>query len=266
MEKQLAMKMDGRITGGIDIGSRTTKALIWDGDRVLSRSPLFSTGWAPEESALRAFERALKDAGCKIVSKVVATGYGRISVSFADESVTEITAHARGISRLLPEIRTLIDIGGQDSKVMLLEEGGLVIDFAMNDRCAAGSGKFLEFLALTMNLSVEEFAELAYTSQNPVQISSMCTVFAESELLSMLAEGASLEDVAAGVHRSIALRVAQMARTLHPNPPAAFSGGVALNRCIVKELARALGIEVKVPEIPEYVGALGAAIIAREGL
>ena len=260
------MIKDGRVTAGIDVGSRTTKALVWDGDKVLYRSPLLSTGWSPEKSALQAYERIMRDAGGKKISRVVVTGYGRFSASFAGESVTEITAHARGIGRLLPETRTLIDIGGQDSKAILLEEGGLVIDFAMNDRCAAGSGKFLEFLALTMDLSVQEFAQLAYASENPVQISSMCTVFAESELLSLLAEGASRADVAAGVHRSIALRVAQMTKTLYPDSPAAFSGGVALNRCMVKELARALGIEVKVPEMPEYIGALGAAIIAREGL
>jgi predicted CoA-substrate-specific enzyme activase len=146
-----------------------------------------------------------------------------------------------------------------------MEERGLVSDFAMNDRCAAGSGKFLELLALSMNMEIEEFAEMAYRSAQPRQISSLCTVFAESEVLSLLAEGASREDVAAGAHRAIAQRVANMARNLHPQAPIAFSGGVARNRSMVKELSRALGSEILVPDGPEYMGALGAAIIAGEG-
>lgn len=259
------MARDGKLTAGIDVGSRTTKALIWEGKTALART-LISTGWSPEESAQRAFELALQEAELKRVKRVVATGYGRSSATFADDTITEITAHARGVNYVRPGIRTLIDIGGQDSKVIILDEEGLVQDFAMNDRCAAGSGKFLEFLAITMGLSVEEFSQLAYSSRSPVQISSICTVFAESEVLSLLAEGAAREDVANGVHRSIALRVAQMAHSLHPQAPAAFSGGVARNRCMVRELGKALGVEIAVPDWPEFAGALGAAIIAREAL
>ena len=284
---------------GIDVGSRTTKAVILSGSRVLGRS-LVATGWTPDASAEKAFREAIADAeltppasalpfssppvtggvsktippgfrggikgGGAVEYRIVATGYGRVTVPFADRTITEITAHARGVGRQLPNARTLIDIGGQDSKVMLLEEGGLVTDFAMNDRCAAGSGKFLEFLALSMNLSVEEFAELAFSSQNPVSISSICTVFAETEVLSLLAEGAVREDVASGVHRSIAQRVAQLAHSLHPLPPVAFSGGVAFNRCMIRELSYALGYEIVIPEMPEYTGALGAAIVAAEGM
>lgn len=259
------MTKTGKITAGIDIGSRTAKALIWDGEKVLGKS-LIPTGWAPEKSAHQAYKRALKASSLKAVNKIVATGYGRARAPFADQIITEITAHARGVSFLLPETRTLIDIGGQDSKAIMLNSGGLVFDFAMNDRCAAGSGKFLEFLAMTMELSVEKFAELAYSSQNPVQISSICTVFAETEVLSLLAEGVPREDVANGVHRSIALRVAQMAYSLQPQAPAAFTGGVAQNRCMVRELGAALGMDMSVPDMPEFTGALGAAIIARETL
>lgn len=261
------MKAVGDITAGIDIGSRTTKALIRDGEKIIGRS-LLSTGWAPEKSAALAYKRALQAAAIKAnkVRKTVVTGYGRGNASFADESVTEITAHARGAAFLRPETRTLIDIGGQDSKAIILDDGGLVQDFAMNDRCAAGSGKFLEFLAMTMELSVEDFSQLAYSSKNPVQISSICTVFAESEVLSLLAEGVAREDVASGVHRSIALRVAQMAHSLHPQAPIAFSGGVARNLCMVQEIGVALGSEIIVPDSPEYTGALGAAIIATESL
>jgi predicted CoA-substrate-specific enzyme activase len=251
------------ITSGIDVGSRTTKAVIWNGNRILGRS-LIATGWTPDRSADVAFNNALQDAELSDVSRIVATGYGRVTVPFADKSVTEITAHARGVASLLPEIHTLIDIGGQDSKVVIVENGGLVMDFAMNDRCAAGSGKFLEFLAASMQLSITEFAELAYSSENPMQISSICTVFAESEILSLLAEGAVHADVAAGVHRAIALRVGQLAASLHPQPPVAFTGGVAQNRCLVRELSRIMGSELKIPDAPEFTGALGAAMIAAD--
>ncbi len=259
------MPSNGKIAAGIDIGSRTTKALLWDGSRVLGKV-LIPTGWDPEKSAREAYENVLRRSDAKKSDFTVVTGYGRATASFADRTVTEITAHARGISHLLPETRTLIDIGGQDSKAVILDEDGLVFDFAMNDRCAAGSGKFLEFLAVTMGRSVEDFAALATASSNPVQISSICTVFAESEVLSLLAEGVPRRDVAAGVHRSIAQRVAQMARSLNPAPPLAFSGGVANNPCMVRELEYALKVPVSVPPQPEFTGALGAALIAFERL
>jgi len=227
---------------------------------------LVATGWTPDRSAETAYRQALHEAGLRAVSRVVATGYGRITVPFADRTVTEITAHARGVGHLLPDTRTLIDIGGQDSKAIIMENGGLVMDFAMNDRCAAGSGKFLEFLAMTLKLSVDKFAELAYSSENPFQITSICTVFAETEVLSLLAEGAAREDVAAGVHQSIAHRVGQLAKSLQPQPPVAFTGGVAQNRCLVRELSRVLGHDIILPEQPEFTGALGAAIIGYDEL
>ena len=252
-----------QICAGIDIGSRTTKVVIWDGDTILGRS-LVSTGWTPAESAKEAFGIAKETANLKEVDNIIATGYGRVVVPFADKSVTEITAHARGIAHQLPETRTLIDIGGQDSKAIILGDYGLVTDFAMNDRCAAGSGKFLEYLAMTMELPIAEFAELAYSSRNPVMISSICTVFAETEVLSLLAEGVSRQDIAVGVHRSIAMRVGQLTNSLHPQSPAAFSGGVAKNRCLVREISEVLEMDVAVPEDPEFTGALGAAILAAE--
>jgi predicted CoA-substrate-specific enzyme activase len=259
----LDMEKNGKLTAGIDVGSRTTKAVVWDGNEVLSRILNF-TGWSPEESAIRAYQSVIQEIGIDRVERIVVTGYGRLKTPFADQTVTEITAHAKGVSHFLPQTRTLIDIGGQDSKALVLENGGLVLDFTMNDRCAAGSGKFLEFLALTMELPVADFAELAYTSKNPVQISSICTVFAEAEVLSLLAEGVPKEDIARGVHRSIAFRVAQMAKTLQIRPPVVFTGGVARNRCMIQELSLILGSELLIPEFPEFTGALGAAIIAQE--
>ena len=259
-------KLNRKYSMGIDIGSRTTKSVIWDGIDLVGKV-IVSTGWTPDKTAEKAYHEVLKAAQMKKVDRVYATGYGRVSVTeHVDDTVTEITAHARGVGQLLPEARTLIDIGGQDSKAILLEAVELVVDFAMNDRCAAGSGKFLEFLAMTMELSIKDFADLAALSTNPVQITSLCTVFAESEVLSLLAEGARRRDVAAGIHRAIAIRVAQMALSLHPQAPIAFAGGVALNQCMVNELSHAFNSQIVTPEIPEFTGALGAAIIAMEGL
>ena len=153
MVKTHVMTSSGKITAGIDVGSRTTKALLWNGKEAIGRS-LISTGWLPEQSARKAFDEARNHAEIDRVDHVVVTGYGRVSAKFADQSVTEITAHARGVAYLNPGTRTLIDIGGQDSKAIILDEEGFVQDFAMNDRCAAGSGKFLEFLAMTMTLPV----------------------------------------------------------------------------------------------------------------
>ncbi len=258
--------MSSKYFVGIDVGSRTSKAVIWDGIKVIGRS-LIQTGWTPEVSARTVFEKALEEA--HLVRKgeddfnIVATGYGRVTVPFVEKTVTEITAHARGVAHLLPETQTLIDIGGQDSKAIIIEDG-IVSDFAMNDRCAAGSGKFLEFLAGTLELSIDEFADIAYSSNNPITISSICTVFAETELLSLLAEGVAREDIAAGVHRSIAMRVGQLVKGLHPQPPFAFSGGVAYNRCLIRELEQLLGNEIIIPDSPEFAGALGASLIASE--
>jgi len=248
------------IVAGIDIGSRSVKAVIWDGEAVIGHAQV-PTGWTPEQSAESALELAMLEAGVDRPGSIVASGYGRRVVRFANHTVTEITAHAVGVHHLMPEVATLIDIGGQDSKVTILENG-LVADFAMNDRCAAGSGKFLEFLAHSIGKSVEEFAELGLQSENPCLISSICTVFAESEMLSLLAEGKKAEDVACGVHRAIALRVVQMAEKLNPRAPYAFTGGVALNKCMVRELSHTLGNPVVTPAEPLFTGALGAAILA----
>ncbi|MBC8204539.1 2-hydroxyglutaryl-CoA dehydratase [bacterium] len=257
------MISNGKISAGIDIGSRSVKVVLWDGLNVTSRT-IIPTGWYPGDSAAKAYQAALSQAGLERAEHILATGYGRFKADFADGQVTEITTHAKGISLTLPQARALIDIGGQDSKAMIIGEGGIVRDFAMNDRCAAGSGKFLEYLSSAMAMGVEEFAALGMESNNPALISTVCTVFAETEVLSLLAEGVSKQDAAAGVHRAIAKRVAQMAASLHPPAPIAFAGGVALNQCMVRELSNALGCDIIVPEYPLFNGALGAAVIAFE--
>lgn len=261
-----------RLTLGIDIGSRTTKAVVWDGSRILGKK-INLTRWHPQTAAKETIAEVLtlvaQQEGISLTSltihRTVATGYGRVVLPQAEAVVTEITAHAKGAAKVSPEARFLVDIGGQDTKVIAIDNG-LVGDFAMNDRCAAGSGKFIEHLAASMNLSVNEFASLAHKSHKPSVISTICTVFAESEVLSLLAEGVAPEDIAAGVHHAIALRIFQMAQILSPSAPGVISGGGALNPCLIKELSDVFGFELIPLENAEYIGALGAAILAEQGI
>lgn len=256
------------ITAGLDIGSRTTKAVILRDGEVIGRD-LLKTGWLPSAMAREALSRALFSAGIRreAVARTVATGYGRIHravLEIADAQYTEIACHARGIHFLLPQVRTLIDIGGQDSKAIRLDESGLALDFAMNDRCAAGTGKFLEMTAQGLELDLERFIALALQAKSAARISSMCTVFAESEAISLLAEGKDPDEIARGLHNAIAARVIRMVESIGLEAEIGFSGGVGNNRAMVRALEEAVGMTVYVPENPEYVGALGAALLAAD--
>jgi len=196
------------------------------------------------------------------VENVVATGYGRASIEFAHKAVSEITAHAAGVHYLFPDVKGIIDIGGQDSKVIALENGR-VVDFLMNDKCAAGTGKFLEFTAKALEVSTEALGGLALASRSPVSISSMCTVFAESEVVSLRARGLTKEDVAAGLVESIAQRVSVMAKQIGLREHVAFVGGVAKNAGIKAALERRLGVTLFVPFEPQITGALEGRCTAR---
>jgi predicted CoA-substrate-specific enzyme activase len=209
------------------------------------------------------FEQTLREAGLARadVRAVVATGYGRNRVSFADTTITEITCHARGVHHVAPEARTIVEIGGQDSKVIRLEEGGRVRDFDMNDRCAAGTGRFLEMLAARLGVAWSALGELSRQSRQPAIISNTCVVFAETEIIGLLAEGAAPADIVAGVERAVATRVTAMAgRVL--TKPVFFTGGVALQPGMVRALELALACLVQVPPQPQFTGALGAALLA----
>lgn len=248
---------------GVDIGSRTAKAvLLKDGE--ISAHRVISTGWKPAEAAklilkeIKAFPDLAEGDNVPIFS----TGYGRDTVKDRTRSVTEITCHARGAKYLFPEVATVIDIGGQDAKVISIDPSGLVMDFAMNDRCAAGTGRFLEFMALSMNVSIEEFARMGVGSDNPAQISSMCTVFAESEMISLISSGSREPDVVAGLHRAIARRIASMAEQVGCREPVLFAGGVANNPAVLEALRDTLGMELHVVGDPVLNGALGAALLA----
>ena len=252
------------IGAGIDAGSRTIKAVLFDTEssRVLA-SALADQGVAQERLAADLFAKMLNDTGLdrSQLSGVVATGYGRNAIRFADTTITEITCHARGVHRLAPDVRTIIEIGGQDSKVISLENGGAVRDFAMNDRCAAGTGRFLEMVASRLGMTWEGLAELARQSKQPALISNMCVVFAETEIIGLLAEGKPLADVVAGVQNSIATRVSTLAGRFVV-PPIYFTGGVALQAGMARALAEVLSCPICVAPQPQFTGALGAALAA----
>jgi (R)-2-hydroxyacyl-CoA dehydratese activating ATPase len=248
------------ISVGIDSGSATTKAVLVNNGQIVARVVL-PTGFDFLSAAENAYNKVLVNAGVdkKDVSRVYATGYGRNSIKFADKAVSEITTHAMGVYHLYPEVNGVIDIGGQDSKVISVNNGK-VTDFLMNDKCAAGTGKFLEYTARALEIPIDEFGPLALTSKTPASITSMCTVFAESEAISLRARGFKKEDIAAGLIESIARRVAVMARQVGLKQNIAFVGGVAKNAGIKAALEKELDISLYVPPEPQITGALGAAL------
>jgi predicted CoA-substrate-specific enzyme activase len=251
-------------TVGIDIGSLVTKiVLARDGkyvDYVIDRSS-YQFNEVGTHLFLQLLERyhLMKSD----ISKIMSTGYGRHSISIADSQVTEITAHAKGVLFYFPKTQSVIDIGGQDSKVMKILNGK-VIDFQMNDKCAAGTGRFLEVMANALDVPIQELGSVALSSSSPEKVSSTCTVFAESEVISLFAQGAKKEDIAMGIHISIAKRVGAMAKRINVQAPIVFCGGVAWNSAVKKALENELGNPLLVPENPQITGALGAAILAFE--
>lgn len=252
------------ITAGIDVGSTATKAVVFDG-RVIGEA-LLPTGWNPREAGLQALEGALRQAGVerKDVMSVVGTGYGRISLSFIDRKATEVACHARGASFLVPTTRLVVDIGGQDSKVIAIKENGTVSDFLMNDKCAAGTGRFLQVMTGVLDVTLDELGELALDSE-PAAVSSMCAVFAESEVIGLLSRGVSKGAVAAGVIESISRRIQALAGRMPPTDEITFTGGLARNKAVCRRLSETLGRPLRVPERPQMVGALGAALIGCPG-
>ena len=251
---------------GVDIGASTVKVILLGDERQVLERALGPAGYGAQNVAQQLVEVILgkRSISRAEVSFAVATGYGRVRFTAADEDVSEISCHARGAHHLYTEARTVIDIGGQDSKVIRLTTTGKVADFAMNDKCAAGTGRFLEVMAATLGVAVEEMGEISLRSTAPVAISSMCTVFAESEVISHISRGASREDIAAGLHEAIAARVLGMAGRVGVIHLILLTGGVAHNRGLVAALEKRSGLPITVPPHPQFAGALGAAIIAVE--
>jgi predicted CoA-substrate-specific enzyme activase len=252
------------VYAGIDAGSRTIKIVLLDGKthKVLA-SGSADQGVEQEALAQALLERLLQEKGLRRrdVARTIATGYGRNIIRFADTTITEITCHARGVHHQSPKARTVVEIGGQDSKLLKLDENGAVRDFAMNDRCAAGTGRFLEMVATRLKVELDDLGRLAAKSRNPAVISSMCAVFAETEIVGLLAGGAKVEDVIAGAQSAIASRIVAMAgRDLAP--PICFTGGVAMVSGMEEALKTALGHAVHIARDPLMTGALGAALLA----
>jgi len=250
---------------GLDIGSLSSEALLFSEDGIISYS-IMTTGPNPQRAARQCLKDALEKVGLteEAILRIVATGYGRISVPFKAKEITEISCHARGSYFLFPRTRTVIDIGGQDSKIITLDDRGKVTDFAMNDKCAAGTGRFLEVMANALEVELSEMGRKSLMAKKKVSITSMCTVFAESEVISLLAEGYGVEEILLGLHESIAHRIFRMARRLRVKGEITFTGGVAKNKGIVEALKKLFAMEINLPEEPQIVGALGAALYARE--
>lgn len=255
------------ITAGIDIGSTTAKAVVLKNDDSYFYA-LQPSGIDISSVSRQVLQEACEKAGLSFedLERIVATGYGRISIPFATTTITEITCNAYGVHYLFPNASLVVDIGGQDSKVIKIDKNGRVIQFAMNDKCAAGTGKFLEVAAQTLGVPVSEIGDISQQSQNKVSISSTCTVFAQTEIVSLIARQTNKEDIAAGLHESIVSRVYGLISSVNPDPKAevVLTGGVAKNVAIVKLLERMLGREISVPEDPQIVTALGAALLARQ--
>jgi len=250
---------------GIDLGSITAKAVIVDGEQILASTITFS-GYNSAETARSVLSEALEKVGLTRddVARLVATGYGRIRVPGADKQVTEITCHARGAYWLHPETRTIIDVGGQDSKGIALDDRGKVVDFVMNDKCAAGTGRFLEVMAHALEEDLDRFGELSLSASRRAQISSTCTVFAESEVISQIAGGAPKDVIIAGIHDAIAARISGMVQRIAVRDQVLMTGGVARNAGVAQILEEKLGHRVRVLPEAQITGAIGAALIARE--
>ena len=252
--------------GGVDVGSTQTKAVVIAADRSIVGRSLIDTGANVVTAAEQAFDLALLQAALErdAVDFVIGTGYGRYKVEFGDAQVTEIACHARGAAELFPLARTVIDMGGQDTKAIRIGERGDVLDFCMNDKCAAGTGRFLQSAAAALDLDLTELGPTALRGRRPVPISTTCTVFAESEVLSWLARGRRIEDILLGVHRSIGQRSFGLLRRVGIEKEIVFTGGVTRNSAMVAVLNELIGTELRISEESHYMGALGAALFALE--
>jgi predicted CoA-substrate-specific enzyme activase len=250
---------------GIDIGSASSKALILEHDRVLAHA-IMPTGAEPAASAQRVVEAALDqvDLGLNRMRYIVSTGYGRVIVPFADEEVTELSCHARGAHWLFPGVSTVLDMGGQDCKAIRCDERGRLGDFAMNDKCAAGTGRFLELMADVLQIPLEEIGPLSLEAKGEVRISSTCAVFAKSEVAGLVREGRERREILAGLHEAIAARVFSLLRKVGVEPDFVIAGGIGKNTGVVRRLEAKAGVPALVPPEPQIVGALGAALFAAD--
>jgi predicted CoA-substrate-specific enzyme activase len=252
--------------GGVDVGSTQTKAVIVDESHAIVGRSLIATGANVTRAAENAFVAACQAMNLPrdAVGYVVGTGYGRYKVTFGDAQITEITCHARGAHSLFPATRTVIDMGGQDTKAIRIAADGSVVDFSMNDKCAAGTGRFLSAAADVTGVSLDEIGERSLMATNPVRLTSVCTVFVESDIMSYLAQRKTVEDILGGVHKAIATRTMALVRRVGVEPEVTFTGGVSRNLGMVRALEAVLGTPINVSPEGHFMGALGAALFALE--
>ncbi|MCP3953195.1 MAG: 2-hydroxyglutaryl-CoA dehydratase [Desulfobacterales bacterium] len=251
------------LTVGIDVGSISAKAAVIENSNLLAGKVIL-TGYNAKNAGQSVFDALMAELGIKAaaIDRIVATGYGRNSVDFADKAITEITCHAAGAHFQDPAVRSVIDIGGQDSKAISMDSEGRVNDFAMNDKCAAGTGRFLEVMARALEVDLDAFGQMSLKAETPAAISSLCTVFAESEVISLIARGEKRENIIAGIHESIGSRVLAMAKRVGVTEPVMMTGGVAKNIGVVKALESRAGVSIRVSANAQINGAIGAALLA----
>jgi len=249
------------LVAGVDIGGATAKAVIIKDHKIISYF-LSQTGPDVARIAKHVIDEAAKKVFISFddLEYIGATGYGRISVPFAGKSITEISCHAKGAKWAIPESKMVFDIGGQDSKAILVGEEGIVLDFVMNDKCAAGTGRFLEVISSVLEVPLSELGPVSLRADKPCSISSTCTVFAESEVVSLRAQKEKVENIIAGIHKSIAKRVCGMARRIGLKEPIIFTGGVAKNEGVRLAIEEELGMKLLIPDEPQFIGAIGAGL------
>lgn len=264
--KGAVKKMGKGYFAGIDSGSTSTDVVILDKNQHIIAGIILPTGAGAALGAERALEQALKEAGLvrEDIDAMVTTGYGRTAISDGDKSITEITCHARGAHYLDPSVRTVIDIGGQDSKVIRLDENGAVVNFVMNDKCAAGTGRFLEMMARTLEMNLDDMAKKGLHFKEDITISSMCTVFAESEVVSLIAQNKDTDDIVHGLNKAVAAKTAALAKRVKGEEAYMMTGGVSKNQGLVKTLEEKLGTKLIISEKAQLCGALGAALFAAD--
>ncbi|MBN1254668.1 MAG: 2-hydroxyglutaryl-CoA dehydratase [Deltaproteobacteria bacterium] len=256
------------IAAGIDIGSLSTETVIFDKEKGILGYSIVLTGGSSKEASQLSLKQAVGSANITRdqITRIVSTGCAREIAEFADQKITEITCIAQGVSHLHPECRTIIDIGGQDTKVIRVDERGRVLEFDMNDKCAAGTGRFLEVMANALAVKLEQMGERSLQHQHELKISSICTVFAESEVVSLVSEGHPVEDILHAIHNAIADRtIGLLERIGEVEPPVVMTGGVAKNIGVVKALEAKLETPLAIHSEPQIVGALGAALLALHG-
>ena len=261
------MDQKSLIVAGVDIGAATAKAVILERNNILSFSVL-PTGYSVSQAGESVIRKALEKAALSFddVQYIISTGYGRRGISFSNRAVTEIICHAGGVSSIMPQARTVIDIGGQDSKVIGLDDSSNVINFVMNDKYAAGTGRFLEVMARALDVKINDMGPISLISKDPCEISSTCTIFAESEVVSLRAEGRGREDLLGGIHKAMSHRVVIMGKSIGFRKDVVFTGGEAKNVGIKEAMEDEIGLQILIPEEPQIMGALGAAMLAKADL